>query len=368
MMKFGYRKESFDKKRRDLLLSATAAAGAVTFPSVWQIRRAQAATGTIVWGTNEAYSRPELIEPFSKESGVQVELALFSDPAELVAKLKTGGAGVDILLDGSYHSRQSYDAGVLQPLNLDNIPNWKYVIEAFKGAEGLFFDGKQYGVPMAWGTDSVVYRGDLVEGEINSISALFDKKYAGRIAMPGGLHESLLVGAIYLGIDDPFSMDQSELNEVVALLIKQKPLLRTYWNDIGDLKNLMGTGEVVLAWGWAPVLELVDDGIDVRWGFPKEGQLGWYDASYLTIEAEGEAKAQAEAFINFLIGDHYGRVLGEDVAYRTVSTAAISTMDAELVEKLELSDPMGYLEDAKWWVSTSDPQAYEDAWQRVLNG
>jgi hypothetical protein len=28
---------------------------------------------------------------------------------------------------------------------------------------------------------------------------------------------------------------------------------------------------------------------------------------------------------------------------------------------------MGYLEGASWFLSPSDPQAYQDAWDRVLN-
>ena len=356
-----------EMQRRSFVFGTASALGLAAAPIGFGTRPARAAERSITWGTNEAYSRPEMLAPFTEATGVEVETALFSDPSEMVTKLQAGGAGIDLLLDGSYHIDITYQSGVLQEMNLANIPNLETVIPAFRNAQGLTFDGKTYGAPLPWGTDSAVYRGDLVDGEVNDIAALFDEKYAGRIAMPGGLLESLIVAAIYLGIDKPFDMSKAELDEVVTLLIKQKPLLRTYWNDIGDLKNLMATGEVVLAWGWAPVLELVDDGIDVRWGFPSQGQLGWYDGSYLTIEAEGQAKADTEAFINYLLGESYGVLLGKDVGYRTVSQTAISKMPEELRGSLHLEDPMSYLEGATWWVTPTDHQAYEDAWNRVLN-
>jgi len=366
-----YKKRSthhpIEMQRRSFVFGSASALGLAARPLAISAGPAFAAERKITWGTNEAYSRPEMLQPFTEATGIEVDTALFSDPAELVTKLTAGGAGVDMMIDGSYHVDITHRAGVIQPLDRSAIPNLDAVIPAFRNAEGLSFDGQAYGVPLLWGTDSIVYRGDMVDGEINDIAALFDPKYAGRIAMPGGLLESLIVGAIYLGIEKPFDMDADDLDAVAELLIKQKPLLRTYWNDIGDLKNLMATGEVVLAWGWAPVLELAKDGIDIRWGFPSQGQLGWYDACYLTTEAEGQAKSDCEALMNYLLGDSYGVMLGEEAGYRTVSEKAIAEMPAEMRDSLSLDDPMSYLDSATWWVTPSDEQAYKDAWNRVLN-
>lgn len=356
-----------EMRRRSFLAGTASTIGLGAAFGALGAGRAQAAERKITWGTNEAYARPRMLQPFTDATGIDVDTALFSDPAELVTKLAAGGAGVDMMIDGSYHVDITHQAGVLQPIDPSAVPNLSAVIPAFKNAEGLSFDGETYGVPLLWGTDSMAYRGDMVDGEINDLGALFDSKYAGRIAMPGGLLESLIVGAIYLGIEKPFDMGSQELDAVVELLIKQKPLLRTYWNDIGDLKNLMATGEVVLAWGWAPLLELAKDGIDIRWGFPTQGQLGWYDACYLTTEATGQAKSDCEALMNYLLGDSYGVMLGEEAGYRTVSESAIAEMPDEMRASLDLNNPMAYLDSATWWVTPSDEQAYKDAWNRVLN-
>lgn len=331
------------------------------------VGQARAADAEIVWGTNEAYGRPDFLEPFETASGTVVRTELFSDPAEVVTKLKTGGAGVHMLVDGSYHVEISHAEGVLQPIELSNVPNWDRLVPEFKTADGLTFDGKPYGVPFAWGTDSMIYRHEDVGQDLDDLAVLFDPEFAGRISMPNGLFESLVVGAMYLGIEKPYSMSKDELDAVVDLLIKQKPLVRTYWNDIGDLKNLMATGEVAVAWGWQPVMEIRRDGIDVRWAHPKQGELGWYDATYLTIEATDEAKAAAEAFMSYLIGDTYGMLLGQEVGYRTTSLAAIENMTPDLRSELEIENPSAFLERATWFLSPSDPAAYQAAWDRVLN-
>ena len=341
------------------------AAAAMTSRWIGQARAAGASE--IVWGTNEAYARADMLAPFAKASGTKVKTVLFSDPAEVVTKLKAGGAGVHMLVDGCYHVNLSYGDGVLQPIDLANVPNAAHVLDEFKEAEGLVFDGKVYGVPIVWGTNSMIYRAKDVGGELDDIGALFDPQFAGRISMPNGLFESLIVGAMYLGIKKPFAMKKDELNAVVDLLIKQKPLVRTYWHDIGDLKNLMATGEVVVGWGWQPVMELRDDNIDVRWAHPKQGELAWYDANYLTKEAEGDVKAASEAFTNYLAGETYGVILGKDTGYRSASKLAIAAMPEELQKKLDINRPSTYLKGATWFLNPEDPPAYQAAWDRVLN-
>lgn len=353
--------------RRNLLRTASMGAAAVATVGRWSGRAIAAGASEIVWGTNEAYARPDMLAPFETASGTKVKTELFSDPAEVVAKLKTGGAGVHMLVDGCYHVNLSYADGVLQPLDIANVPNAAQVLDEFKDVEGLSFDGKVYGVPIVWGTNSMVYRYKEAGAELNDIGALFDPQFAGRISMPNGLFESLIVAAMYLGIKKPFSMNKDELNAVVDLLIKQKPMVRTYWNDIGDLKNLMATGEIVVGWGWQPVMELRKNDIDVRWAHPTQGELAWYDANYLTKEAEGDVKTACEAFTNYLAGEAYGRILGEDTGYRTASKLAIAAMPEDLQKKLEIKTPATFLKGATWFLNPSDPPAYQAAWDRVLN-
>ncbi|TKI05386.1 ABC transporter substrate-binding protein [Martelella alba] len=330
-------------------------------------RGAMAQDKKIVWGTNADYAKPELLAPFTQKTATTVGTQFFADPSELIAKIKSGGAGIDVLTDGSYHSQITYDAGILRPVDLAKLKNWQALLPQFQSAGGLAFNGKQYGIPYAWGTDSVVYNRQALGVEIDDIGALFNKKYAGQIAMPNGLFESLVATALYLGIKKPFAMDQKELDEVTKALIAQKPLVRTYWNDIGDLKNLMATGEVTLCWGWKMLLDLRKDGIDVQWSHPKQGELAWYDAAFVTTEASGAALEDTYAFLDYLIGDTYGRLMGEQIGYATTSTAAIKAMTSATRSALGLDKVDDFLAKAVWWTSPTRPAAYQAAWDKVLN-
>lgn len=355
------------QSRRDFLRNAALAGAAGIAAGQLGLRPAFAKPAKIVWGTNADYAQPDMLSPFKTAYGTEVVAEYFSDPSELVTKLRAGGAGVHLMTDGSYHSDITFAEGVLKPIDTSKMPNWDKMIPAFKTAGGLSFEGKPHGIPYAWGTDSIVYNHGALKTEIDDIGALFDPKYKGQIAMPNGLFESLVATALYLGIEKPFAMGEKELDEVTKVLIKQKPLVRSYWNDIGDLKNLMATGEVTICWGWKMLLDIKQYGIDVRWAHPKQGELAWYDAAFLTTDATGEAEEASLAFMDYLIGDTYGAVLGKSIGYLTTSTAAIAAMDPALVKTLGLDDYDSFLAKAAWWTSPTQPDLYQKAWDKVLN-
>lgn len=324
---------------------------------------------SILWATNEAYSRPPMIDPFTAETGIKVDLELFSDVTEIASKLKTGGTGITGFVDGSYHAVESYEAGVLQPIDLANVPNYeKNVLPTFRDAKAHQFDGTVYGIPMDWGTDSMAYNGDKIDGKIDDLAALWDPQFEGQIAMPAGLMEMVIVGGIYAGVPDPFDMTDDELSEVQELLIKQKPLVRTYWKEIGELTNLFASGEVTIAWAWAPVLDLRQKAdMDIVWVVPEQGQLGWYDAVFVTNEASPEDKKAFESFANYLVGDTYGVKLAEEVAYRTTSQAAIDQIPAAKRKELDLNNPDEFLNNVNYWIAPKRPKAYEAVQTAVLN-
>ena len=326
------------------------------------------ASGSINWGTNEAFGRPNMIQPFTDDTGTKVVVEV-GDSTEFIAKLRTGGSGLAGYTDGSYTMQNSFESGLLQPIDLSKIPNYKTnLIADFATAGAHEFDGQVYGIPADWGTDSVAYNHDKVSGSIDDIAALWDPQFKGRIAMPSQLHESVIVAAIYAGVDDPFTMDDDELAAVQDLLLKQKPLVRTYWSKIGDLTNLFASGEVDIAWAWIPVLELREKAdMDIRWSVPKQGQLGWYDANVMAKDIDPEAKEAYEAFLNWTLGDSYGVSLADEAGYRTTSTAAAAKLPEDTRKELNLDDPSAFLNNTTFWIAPDRPDKYEAVMSTVLN-
>lgn len=366
-------KEFLDRlsRRRFIKLGAVAAAGGLLArcgPSDSQEPERESG-GSVTWAVHPDFGTPDLMGPFTESTGIDVRIHAIESSLALVPTLVTGGTGIDIIHDTTASIEETFKAGVIAPIDEENVPNLKDVLPEFRDETyGVVFNGERYGTFMTWGTDSVVY---VHEGGTNrlvdSIAALFDPAYEGLISMPGQYFESIVVAGIMLGFEDPTQMTPEQLEAAKDLLIEQKPLVRNYWMNLGDLKNQFATGEVILAWGWAPLLTLRDEiGLDIRWVVPKEGQTYNYEIIVMTKEAvERGNEENAQALMNYLMGPEYQLALAQKLNYRPTSQTAVDMMDAELKKKLSLDDP-NFLMNAHIY-KTTDPTLYQPVWDAVLN-
>ena len=91
------------------------------------------------------YLTPEMISTFEKNSGLKLQISNYSSNEELLAKLKAGAAGIDVAVPSDYMVATMAELGLVEPLNLAEVPNFKDVAV---NLVGLYFDPtNQYSVP-----------------------------------------------------------------------------------------------------------------------------------------------------------------------------------------------------------------------------
>jgi spermidine/putrescine-binding protein len=283
------------------------------------------------WGT--LYSKPYLLEPWSEATGIEIKQIPWSGADEMVTKMRAGGSGLfDTAAIPQQFLRLFADEDLIEPIDLANVPNYDRLFPEFKESPYIKFDGNVWGIPWVWGANAMAYNKEDIPS-VTSMDALFDKKYEGRISMRDDPEDSLAVGALYLGIKQPFSMDDNQLAEVKKLLLKQRPLIRSYWKGPSDLKILFGNREISVAWGQLQIIEpLRAGGLDMGWVWPKEGVLGFFNGE-CTIKGTAKKK-EAEAFANYLIGPDYGARLAEISGYASASAIAVENMTPEVLKKV----------------------------------
>ncbi|HTP82265.1 MAG TPA: extracellular solute-binding protein [Alphaproteobacteria bacterium] len=278
-----------------------------------------------------AYSDPYLLEPFVK-AGVPVKETPWTGADEMLAKLRGGGSQLfDCASIPQQFVQQVAKDGLIDAIDLANVPNFSAVFPEFRTSPYVNADGKLWGVPWIWGANAIAYNKKDIP-DVTSMSALFDEKNKGRVSMRDDPEDSLAVAALYLGIKEPFKMGESELQEVKKLLLKQKPLIRSYWKSVADLQTLFANNEISVAWSQLAIIDpLRNAKIDMGWVWPKEGVLGFFNGQ-CTIKGTARKK-DAEAFANFLIGPDYGVRLAEKTGYATTSDLARAKMSPDLVAK-----------------------------------
>jgi putative spermidine/putrescine transport system substrate-binding protein len=243
-----------------------------------------------------AYTDPSFASKFQKQTGCIIHRKDAGSSNEMVALMRSGGGGgggqYDLVSASGDASLRLIYGGDVQPVNLNLIPSWKQFLPNFRSPAHNTVKGVHYGVSVQWGPNTLIYNTKLVKPAPTSWSAIYSKKYKGKITVPNNPIQ-IADAALYLektqpklGIKDPYELTKTQLDAAVSLLKQQKPLLKRYWasatDEIADFKN----GDVVIGAGWPyQTLQLKAAKAPIAETIPKEGATGWADTWMLAKRA-----------------------------------------------------------------------------------
>ncbi|MGV8970303.1 MAG: polyamine ABC transporter substrate-binding protein [Microbacteriaceae bacterium] len=123
------------------------------------------------WGD---YDAPEVLSGFTSEQGPTIVMDSFSSNEEMISKLVAakGTSGYDIIVPTGVFIPQMIENGLLVKLNLDLIPNIKYMDKAFLGQD--WDPGNNYSICKAWGTTGFVYDKTVISRELTTWTDFVD--------------------------------------------------------------------------------------------------------------------------------------------------------------------------------------------------
>ncbi len=302
---------------------------------------------------------------FTEATGIEVNYMTFDTNEGLYTKLKTGGSAYDVIIPSDYMAARLIDEGLVQKLDYSNIPNASYVDESYRN---LAFDpNNEYSVPYTWGTVGVIYNTKYVdEKDVGGWGLLWNSKYAGKILMFDNNRDAFAIAEASLGYSLN-TTDESELRACADLLASQKPVVQQYVMDqIYD--KMIGEEAWIAPYYAGDYLWMLDENEDLAFYFPEEGFNFFVDC--LMIPTSSEHKAEAEAYINFLLDP---AVCGENLDYLGYSapeTAAKAYMDPEMVEnEIAYPDPeILARSEAFLYLPQETNQLMDSLWLEVKTG
>lgn len=279
-----------------------------------------------------------LNEEFTKLTGIKVNYSTYATNEELYAKLKGGGSTYDIIIPSDYMISRMIKEDMLLPLNMDNIPNYKNIMDKFKTSD--YDPESKYSVPYTWGTVGIIYDKTIIEEMIDpediDWDILWNEDFAGSILMFDNPRDSFAIAELILG----YSLnteDTDELNKAAQLLTDQKKVVQAYVMD--EIFDKMGAGEAILAPYYAgDAATLMDDYEDLGFVIPKSGTNLFVDA--VCIPSCSRNKEAAEMYINFLCEGDTAYAVTDFIGYSTPNSLAYDMLDDEIKE-----DGISYLDD-----------------------
>ncbi len=266
------------------------------------------------------YMDPAIVKEFEARYNARVHFSYFeSDETRTDILLETEGVGYDmVMVNGislaSYHKR-----GWLAPLDETQIPNLKYIDARWKNA---FAEAAGLAAPFFWGTMGIGYRSDLVDQPLTSWMDLLrpQEKLRGRIVMINSSRDLVGIAMQALG-HSVNSTDPQQLAEAEALLLEQKPHVKSYSYVSLSKESALVSGEVVAAMMYSGDALMVQEfHEDIIYVVPEEGSNLWVD--YWTVLQSSEQKSLAMQFINFINEPEIAARMAEYVYYATPNLAA----------------------------------------------
>jgi spermidine/putrescine-binding protein len=306
---------------------------------------------------------------YEKYSKNKVILTLQLTELEAMAKLESGAVYADVSSVSIGYAHVWFDKDLLLPIDTNRLNNYDQLYPYFRDPvkNHWCFQGDQLYVPIfIWGSDSMIYNADNISHDAaKSLEIMFDKKYAKRICMPNNAFESFAIAGMYLGAKNPFDQTPDELKRSKDLLLRQKPLVRTYWDTIGDAISLMAAGEVDMAYGWWPIYtQLKKEGVNVHWAVPKQGQIGWADGN--GILKTTQYPDFCLEFMDHLISTDYQYPLWQSLGYRVSNMKVRDMMPADEANVLYPKDIEGFLNSLVLWIIPKNSEPYNEAWAEIL--
>jgi putative spermidine/putrescine transport system substrate-binding protein/spermidine/putrescine transport system substrate-binding protein len=314
----------------------------------------------ILW---EGYAAQPMQAAFEKKYGIKINVTYIGSNDEVFAKIRSRSGQYDLVPATTDISHQYIDQRLVQPIDLGQIPNASRVFPQFKNLPQATKNGATYGVAHTWSADPILYNPKVVKNPTASYSILWDKRYAGKVALYDDIG-SLWVGAMVKHYP-PFTMSSAQLADDVKFMQQQKSLDRKYWSTGDDLVKLFASGEVVLATGWNYMYtQLRSQHVPIARLVPKEGNLGWVDT--LMIPANAKHACAAEKWIDWAISGGGGAYTANASGYSISNPAINAHLTKQQVSDLHMSDP-AFMRKIVLWRPVDRPK-YQDAWNKVKNG
>jgi len=289
------------------------------------------------WGeyvANDSVNFLDVNEDFERLTGIKVNYTLFSSNEELYTKLRSGGANYDVIVPSDYMIGKMIGEGMLQKLDFDNIPNYKYIDEKYKNAN--FDPENEYSVPMYWGVVGIIYNTTMVDEEdLTGWNILWNEKYADNMLMFSNSRDAFALSLLDLGYDFN-TTDEMEIEEAAGHLRAQKPLVQAYVMD--EIYDKMEGGEAAIApyYNGDAVL-MMDVNEDLDFFLPENTSI-FIDS--MCIPTGAKNKEAAEMYINYMCESTVAAANSYYVGYSTPHMGAMELLDEELVEN-EIAYPNG---------------------------
>jgi spermidine/putrescine transport system substrate-binding protein len=335
--------------------------GAVGLAVPRYLRGARASSGELNFLGWSGYDKiPEALSAFEKKSGVKVNFTGVGTQDDMVAR---------------GHSSPPGTFDISEPTST-RLPSWIDLVEPWDGAkiditgldpaflqgqaaEMMMVDGKRYGVPSVWGSESLTFNtkdAPLAFGTARLMD-LFDDRYAGRLTLRP--NSGLFAAGRALEADGklPHKFAESFVSEdkmaanfdqIIKFAIAKRRNVAQFWSTEDHAQGAFKSGQCVIGHCWdTSAIALQRQGLPIGYIAPKEGMQCWMQNFLLLKGAKN--KDQANAWVNWVATPEGGAAWAHAFGANSTTKGAVALADDTQRKFFASAYPPEALRTL-WWV------------------
>lgn len=276
------------------------------------------------------YVPQAVIDGFTKETGIKVNVENYASNEEMLSKLLAGGK-YDLIQPSEYTIEALTKADKLDTLNFDNIPNYKNIDPKYLKLPHDP-DGK-FTVPWMVGTVGIVVNTAKVKEPVKGYKDVFSGKYKRRIVVLNDAREIVTWALNSLGVPSN-DVSPENLEKVKPILTEWLPQVKVYDSDSPKTSLLNGDVDLGIVWSGEGAI-LWKKNKKFSYVLPEEGAHMFIDS--LAVPKGAPNKENAEKFINYILKPEVSVLVSEDFPYTNPNAEA-----RKLLKKEQLDNPASY--------------------------
>ncbi len=308
------------------------------------------------------YIPQSVIDKFTEETGIKVNMTTFSSNEDMLAKVKSEAPGAfDIVQPSDYMVKQIIEQGLLQEMDKTKLTCMDYFDPAYLNPS--YDPDNKYSVPYLGGVGGIGVNTDKITDEIDAYDDLFKPDYANSLVVLDDYRALIGVASKTLGYDFN-ETDPAKLEEVKEKLLTLKNNIKLYDSD--SPKSALISGDCTLAFCWSAEIALANaenPAIEIR--FPKEGPYLFFDNWCITKEAKNTENAYK--FINFINEPENMKLVLDEFPYLCANKAAVDLMSDDYKNNLACNPPADVIANGSY-VDNISPDVlaiYDEMWTEL---
>lgn len=299
---------------------------------------AAAADSIRVYNWND-YIAPQVLEDFSKATGIAVEYHTYASAEEL-DKILASGESIDIAVPSQNDLPALIKQKLIQPLDMSLLPNRKHLDKQLLSKLAAVDPQNRHAVPYLWGAVGLAINTPQAEAAYggplpHSWSLLFDPAQSARLTGCGisvlDAPDELLYNLLSYQGRSLANSSPGRIRKAGETLQGLRPNLRYVDSEryIDDLNQ----GRLCMAVAWVgDALGASDAGQPVQFVVPEEGSTLFIDN--LVVPASARRADLAHKFIDYLMQPQVAARISAETLYPSANTDARQFLEPHLRDQL----------------------------------